>query len=343
MRLIVSKSVCVEWSGWLEKFEGNIYHSSVWAETRHSCHSHPLFFHWLDNNDCCLGIAVGIKHWSPVRYIGHFFKRLDFESYPAVQGNDVDLTRSMIKQLLKFAKDGGYRSLTIQSFCANVMVSDMDQLGFVTTPRIEFILDPGIPEEELWKRLSEHHRRKIKRANRHGLLFEEACTIDAMREIRKLQMMFRDRRMQRGEYFGTVNEDYYEEMGKRYFDKNLGRVFFMTHEKQVVTTAFVTIYAGKAYSVYTGSSEEGFRLDASALLFWKIFSRCRELGCKEFNIGGVPDSAVSPESQSYGLYRFKAGFGGRQVKCLSGTAENLQPLRCKLATIAKRGLKAWKS
>jgi|GEM_PF-2033430 len=336
LRLVVSDSAGPEWQGWLEKFQGNIYHSTQWAKTRLSTHRYPLFFHWLDNNDRCVGIGVGIKSWSPVRHIGRFFKRLDFESYPAVQGNDSDLAGSMIKQLLNFAKEDGYNNLSIQSYMAKIMVPGMDRLGFVTTPRIEFILDLTTSEDVLWKRLSEHHRRKIKKADRHGLLFEEACTLDAMRQLQKLQASSRDRRMQRGEYLDMLDETHYEEMGKSYFGSDLGRVFSMTREDRAVSTAFVSMYADKALYVYGGSSREGFEMDAPALLFWKLFARCRELGCEELNLGGVPASAVNPESQSHGLYRFKAGFGGRQVTCLSGSAEKLQPIRSRLASIARK-------
>jgi hypothetical protein len=336
LRLVVSNSAGAEWQDWLEKFQGNIYHSTQWAETRCSTNRYPLFFQWLDNNDRCVGIGVGIKSWSPVRYIGRFFKRLDFESYPAVQGNDSDLTGSMIKQLLNFAKEDGYSDLSIQSYLANVMVPDLDRLGFVTKPRIEFILDLTTSEDVRWKRLSEHHRRKIKKANRHGLLFNEACTLEAMRQLHKLQANSRDRRMQRGEYLDLLDETHYEEMGKSYFGSDLGRVFFMTHEGRSVSTAFVSMYAGKALYVYGGNSQEGFEMDAPALLFWKLYTRCGELGCRELNLGGVPASAVNPESQSHGLYRFKAGFGGRQVMCLSGSAEKLQPIRSRLVSIARK-------
>jgi hypothetical protein len=343
LHLVASESVGAEWSIWPEKFNGNIYHSVSWADTRVSSHSRPLFFHWLDDEDRCVGIAVGIKSSSPIRCIGRFFKRLDFESYPAVEGNGIDSAKLMIKQLLNFAKEGGYCSLTIQSYFSNVVVPDMDRLGFITTPRIEFILDLTKPEEELWKQLAEHHRRKIKKANKHGLLFEEVCTLDAMKQLRKLQISSRDRRMRRGEHLGMLDEAFYVEMGKGYFEKNLGRIFLITHENQAISSAFVSMYAGKALYVLGGSSDEGFKLDAPALLFWKIFSRCRELGCREFSMGGVPTSAVNPESQSFGLYRFKAGFGGRQVMCLSVSAENLQPLRGWLVRIAKKGWRSWKS
>src|SRR4030065_1445011 len=97
----------------------------------------------------------------------------------------------------------------------------------------------------------------------------------------------------------------FEDMGYRCLEKNLGRVFFMTYGKQPVSAAFISIYRGQAIYVYGGSSDEGFEMDAPALLFWEIFARCREYGCTEFSMGGVPASATNLDSQSCGLYRFK--------------------------------------
>jgi lipid II:glycine glycyltransferase (peptidoglycan interpeptide bridge formation enzyme) len=343
MRLIVSKFAGAAWPAWLEKFQGSIYQSIEWAETRLSVHSSPLYFHWMDDNGHAVGIAVGIESWSPIRYVGRFSKRLDLEAYPVAQGNDIALTRSMIKQIVNFARREGFCSIAIQSYGTNVMVPDMANLGFETTPRIEFILDLTMSDDELWHGFSEHHRRKIKKADKHSLILEELCTVDAMRQFRRLQIISSDRRLQRGENIGLLDDTYYEDIVKRYFEKNLGKIFLLIYENEAVSGALVSLYAGRAYYVYGGSSDTGFQMNAPALLFWKILSRCRDLGCREFNLGGVPASSVSEEAQSHGLYRFKAGFGGRQVKCLSGSMENLRPIRAALVKVAKKGWNLWKS
>jgi hypothetical protein len=340
MRLGISRSCGDRWLRWIEKLEGNIYHSPEWADMQSTNHSCPLFFHWLDHNQRCVGIAVGIQSWSSIPFIGRLSKRLDFDTYPAVEHHNIDLTRTILRKLLDFAKTYGYRCISINSYMAKVAVPDMHQLGFNPKERMEFILDLTMDEEKLWKALSTHHKRKIKKAKKHDLHIEEASTLDAFKKFSKLQRMSRDRRVKRGEHIGLLDDIQFEELGRRYFDKNLGRVFLMMHQKEAISAAFVSIYADKGLYVYGGSSDKGFGMDAPGLLFWHIFERCRELGCKEFNLGGVPASAVNPESESYGLYRFKAGFGGRQVKCLSGSTENLRPRLDWILEMFKRVLKS---
>lgn len=338
MRLEIDRSTGAEWLQWIERFEGNIYHSPDWVETWRSDYAVPLFFRGLDDHGRCVGIALAIERHSSRPVVGRFLRRLDFETFPAVQANDPDQARAMISRIVEFAKAGGYRGLTLQSHYSGVPLSHLDHLGFVATPRIEFIMDLTRSEADRWKQLSTHHQRKIKKASRHGLVFEEACSVEAMQELRRLQIGSRDRRVERGEYFGLQDEAFYEQMGRRYFEGNLGRLFLMRHEGRPVSAAFISIYAGRAFYMLGGSEPKGFELDAPAALFWSVLSRCVELGCREFNFGGVPVSAQDPQSVAYGLYRFKAGFGGHQVVRVSGTMENLQPGLNGLINTVKRFL-----
>jgi hypothetical protein len=336
MQLKVDRSPGAEWVQLVERFEGNIYHSREWAETWRSDYAEPLYFRGLDEQGRCVGIALANERHSSRPVIGRFLRRLDFETFPAVQENDPDVARAMMGRMIEFARVGGYRGLTLQSHYSSVPLSNLDHLGLVATPRIEFIVDLTRSEEERWKQLSTHHQRKIKKASKHGLVFEEACSVEAMQELRRLQIGSRDRRVERGEYFGLQDEAYYEQMGRRYFERNLGRLFLMRYEGRPVSAAFISMYSGRALYVLGGSEPKGFELDAPALLFWKVLSRCVELGCREFNFGGVPASAQDPQSVAHGLYRFKAGFGGRQAARVSGIAENLQSGLSALAGTVKR-------
>lgn len=324
VQLMAARSGGADWKRLAEQFDGNLYHSQEWAETCRTDHSIPVFFRGLDEDGRCIGIALGIETRSRKPIVGRFLKRLDFETCPAVEGNDAGSARAMVAKLAEYGRTGGYRSLSMHSFCSNVAIPDFGDLGFKEIPRIEFRVDLTASEEDLWRGLSSHHQRKIKKARRHGLVFEESSTVEAMQDLRRLQIGSRDRRVERGEYFGLQDEGYYERLGREYFGRNLARLCFMSYEGRRVSAAFVSIYAGRALYVLGGSDPKGFELDAPALLFWHLFTLCRDLGCTEFNLGGVPASAVDSQSLAHGLYRFKSGFGSRAVLCRSGIAESLR-------------------
>ncbi len=339
LQLVVSNEAGSEWADWLKKLNGNIYHSTQWAETRRTATSRPLFFRWLDGSNSTCGIAVGIENWSPFPVVGKHSKHLELGTFPAAGSFKDCFVQDLIAQLLDYSRNAGHSSLVVQSYYADSRCLKSDQQGFEAAHRLEFVIDLTLPEEQLWRNLKTNHRRKIGKARKYDLKFENASDLEAMRQFRRLQVQSRDRRHNRGEHIGTIDDSYYERFGRAYFERDLGQVCFMTHQDTAVSGAFVSIYAGKAYYVFGGSSDEGFSMDAPALLFWEIFSHCRKLGCHEFNMGGVPSAAIDKEAQSHGLYRFKAGFGGQQVPCTSLTAENLQPRRDWLTKMARKVLR----
>lgn len=322
-RLTVTSVPPLDWQADLEACGGTLYHTVLWGEAHASPLSRPLFFRWRDTDGRCTAVAVGIERRSPAQGIGRLFRRLDFESYPALASVTAEGARDAIAQLVEYAADHGYRAVSVQSYAARVAACDLAAIGLTPAPRVEFVVDLTASAEESWKRLSSHHRRKIKRASAHRLTFAEARSLEALRQAREVQIQSRDRRVARGEEIPVGDDAYYERLGARLFAGEAGRVLLAAKDGEVVSAAFIWVYRGAAFYVFGGSSDAGFALDAPAWLFWEGFERCRASGCSEFNLGGVPASALDPDSPSHGLYRFKEGFGGRQVPCVSGHAENL--------------------
>ncbi|MEW6323807.1 MAG: peptidoglycan bridge formation glycyltransferase FemA/FemB family protein [Nitrospirota bacterium] len=320
IQLTVSNHPGPDWSAWLTRLNGNLYHSAAWAESCRTAHKHPIYFHWEDEQARCVGAAVGIASRSPRPVIGRFSRRLDFETYPAA-GDRADLALQMMADLARHASLTGHRALSIHSYLATGPVAGLERLGLSLSPRIEFAVDLTRSPDALWQALSAHHRRKIKKAGRLGLTLVEADSMEALRQFRALQVASRERRRSRGEEIGMLDDLYYEEKGRRYFGRNLGRLCLMLHRGTPVSAAFIALYGGQALYVHGGSSDEGFRMNAPALLFWEAFLQYRTRGCDRFNLGGVPADAADPQSPSHGLYRFKAGFGGRELALADCTTE----------------------
>jgi lipid II:glycine glycyltransferase (peptidoglycan interpeptide bridge formation enzyme) len=217
---------------------------------------------------------------------------------------------------------------------SNITPGPFDHYG-----RIEFLIDLTLTNEQLTKKLSTNHKRKLKKAVKADLKHSIGHNLEAMRVLRSLQVRSRDRRIDRGEKIAIAEDSYYDEIGAAYFKRNLGEVHYLTHEGNAVSAAFISIYNQKAYYVFGGSTDDGFSMNAPGLLFMEIFTHCRDLGCLEFNLGGVPAIAVDKSAQSHGLYRFKSGFGGLEVPCTSLKADNLQPGRDFLFNLARKILR----
>ena len=336
MHLTVDTRPPESWARIVAELRGNIFHSVGWSRISESAFSRPLFFTWTSAGGRIDAVAIGMERRAHIPAVGRWLKRLEFETYPAVRDSSADALEQTLRAVVGFARDGRFMAIEIGSFMAPQPCPAMAGMGLHLHRRTEFVMDLTASDDTLLKGFSSHQRRKHRKAEKHGLEFREATTLDAMKEFRELQVRSRDRRLERGEDIGVLEDSYYEEIGRKYFAHDLGRVFLATHEGEPVSAAFVSIYGGRALYVYGGSSDAGFRLDAPAFLFWNIFRRCRDLNCTEFNLGGVPADAESPDHPSNGLYRFKAGFGGRVIPCVSGSSEDLRPILRRARQLAAR-------
>jgi hypothetical protein len=327
-----------DWIALIDRFGGNLFHAPQWAESRRSATSRPLFFRLYGDGGDCLGIAAGIEMWSPAPAIGRFSKQLVFETYPVVRDDRDELVRTMLQHIIAYAGKHGFRRVEFNSYLTRTSLERPADLG-LETRRIEFSIDLTRTDDQLFAGFNTHHKRKIKKALKHDLQFFESQDTQAMRQFRELQKHSRDRRLERGESIAVMEDGYYEELGKHYFASDLGTVFMLLHEDRPVTAAFIAHYGTQALYMYGGSNDTGLQLDAPILLFSHIFTRCRQRGCRLFNLGGVPEEARQPETQLYGLFRFKAGFGGSQRVCQNLTADHLNPGRDKLLNALKRLLR----
>jgi len=338
MQLSVALKPDSQWEDDLRQLGGNLFHTPQWAASRISGSHRPHYMRMVDDAGRCYGLALGMENRSALPLIGGLSKQLELETYPVVLDDQVDLLRAMVDRIIEYAASKGFRKAVFNSYMGRVLLEDPIRMGVQTQKRIEFVIDLSRTDSELFSGFKTHHKRKIKKARKHGMEFAFSQDLESMQKFRTLQVRSRDRRLDRGEQMAVLEDTYYEELGKRYFKEDIGTVFMMLHEGSPVSAAFVAHYGDHALYMYGGSSDVGFRMDAPVLLFTHIFAHYREKGFRRFNLGGVPAEAMEPDTPSHGLYRFKAGFGGEQVLCSTVTADHLNPGRDKLLNLAKRML-----
>ncbi|HQK10093.1 MAG TPA: peptidoglycan bridge formation glycyltransferase FemA/FemB family protein [Rectinema sp.] len=91
-------------------------------------------------------------------------------------------------------------------------------------------------------------------------------------------------------------------------------VHLLIAEKQSIPLAamFLSISADRATYLYGASSDEGRSLMAPYALQWTAIKESKQHGCHSYDLFGVAPGP-NPEHPLYGLYRFKAGFGGEMI------------------------------
>jgi hypothetical protein len=90
------------------------------------------------------------------------------------------------------------------------------------------------------------------------------------------------------------------------------RITFAKHDGQLVAARAALLYRGRVFDWFAGSSPEGDKLNANALLVWEMIGwGCRN-GFETFDFGGAGDPNVE-----YGVREFKGRFQGQLVNFAS--------------------------
>jgi peptidoglycan pentaglycine glycine transferase (the first glycine) len=105
-------------------------------------------------------------------------------------------------------------------------------------------------------------------------------------------------------------------------------LFLATHEEKTLAAIMVFVWGNTAYYMYGGSSDEERQRMPTYLAQWEAMRWARARGCERYDLWGIadvdendvgPDVATAEETGVLstglgGLYRFKRGFGGREVR-----------------------------
>lgn len=82
------------------------------------------------------------------------------------------------------------------------------------------------------------------------------------------------------------------------------------HDRQPLAAMFLVITGYRGTYLYGASSSRNRNLMASYALQWHAIKIAKERNCTEYDMFGISPQA-DPNHPLYGLYRFKAGFGGK--------------------------------
>ncbi len=172
--------------------------------------------------------------------------------------------------------------------------------GAIVAPYGTFKIDLRRAEEEIWKEMSESHRRKVRQAEKNrvaiisGLEYMEPAYNLIKETFKRSRLGFMD-----------INEF-------RKYIKGLGdwvKIFIAEYENSIQACVVIAFSQHSAYYVYGGSIANPIT-GATNLLHWEAIRYFRNLGVRFYDFVGV---RISPEkgSKQEGLYQYKERFGGK--------------------------------
>ncbi|PDW03378.1 lipid II:glycine glycyltransferase FemX [Candidatus Viridilinea mediisalina] len=192
-------------------------------------------------------------------------------------------------------------------------------------PRSSIHVDLNQPEASLLANCSKGHRADIRRAGRNGV----SVRVGSAADLGTFQAIMEATGQRAG--FAVHSAAYHQTAWQR-FQPN-ARLLFAEQQGQPIAAHMVFADARAGLYLYSGADETGLRSGANHLLAWEALCWARNLGCRYYDLWGIPDAlgraaaALDPDTRAsleaaaasdplQGVYRFKKGFGGRVVRYL---------------------------
>ena len=215
--------------------------------------------------------------------------------------------------LVPVAREHGWAELRVDSFDGPFGARELD--GFDTVERHEFLLDLS---EDRMAACKSSHRRKIRKAEKSGVVVAEETCADSVRLLYTLQGHTQTRRATRGEDMSLPSPAQYDVLAKTFVQQGGGRLIVARIDGNPVSCILIGVGGPRAYYMMGGTSPEGLASNAASLVMWRAIELLQRDKLQVLNLGGVSARAADPESVEHGLYRFKDGWGGERVSCISG-------------------------
>src|SRR5439155_10029345 len=190
--------------------------------------------------------------------------------------------------------------------------------------------------EGLWRGIRKDQRERIRRLEREGVVVEMDATREGVKGLKAVREVTQSKRDQQGlGYELSKDEAFYERLYAHLVQRGVARLFVARYAGQVIAALFFATFNRRAYSVFSGSTDIGYRVGAQSGLFWTAVETFKAEEFRELNRGGVPVSAARETDPLHGIYLFKLRLGTTPSVCHSGE-KVLSPVRERLVQLCNR-------
>lgn len=318
------------WDSLVEQLDGNLHHTSLNARLLHRVNGvAPVYLTLLDDDRALAGLTVAFWQERSNRLAAALTRSAMLDTAPLLKQASAARMRETLLEVEAYARHNGAVWLRINPFQSACTADTFGPLGYATKAYCEFVVDTSQPEERLWKNLSQHHRRALRKAEKHSLEVAVGRDRGDLAILGSLTSISKRKAQKRGESYSGFSERHSDAYKSILLDNDAADVHIVYHEGRPVSAALIPAFNRRASFLFGGSNHEGYALSASIYLLWRAILWAKQHGCREFNLGGVRPDMRLKDSPFYGLYRLKRGFGGVEVDRLAGK-KLLRPYRARI-------------
>lgn len=320
-----------EWDGWLEGSPGggHILQSYDWGEFKKSLGWRPVRL-VLERDGEVVGVGQFLAYDTGPFVPGALWY---CTKGPCLPWNDEEAVRIFFRGVLEVAGREGAHTIKIEPEVLeeqkDVKVLLLDGLGFRKArydlnQKTTMLVDLRPSEEELLARMKGKTRYNVRLAARKGVEVVEPDFEEAWEAF----YGFMEATADRAGYPIRRSQDYLHDNMREMHDAGRGRLFFAVHEGAPLAGIYVYTFGKKYWYIHGGSSNEKRNLMPNYLLQWEVMRWARQQGLVYYDMVGVPRPENLNENDSlWGVYRFKAGFGGEVADFLGCLDLPVKPVR----------------
>jgi len=322
-----------DWDDAIKDLGGSIFHSSYWAEyQRHTQNCQPVFLRTRDSENKVNGSALAFYRQSTRPIASKFFRSLELSAHPATV-SDNETSSEIVEECEGYARQRGCYQITLNSNMSGESAFIPANGGYQEMTRYEFIVDLTRDSDSLWQEIAKDQRNRIRRLERDRVVIRVGKDIEDLQGLRIAREATQSKRSRKGQSYDLSDDDkFYEKVYSFLLEENVGRLFIAKTSSDVIAAIFFMTFNGQAYSMFSGSTDAGYKLGVQSGLFWEAVKAFKDDGFYLLNRGGVPAEAAQKGDDLHGIYEFKKRLGTTPILCRSGI-KILHPLKYQLANL----------
>jgi len=266
------------------------------------------------------------------RSLGRFPLRLGYvPKGPVVDWTQPEDVRAILRAIAQHAREQKALFVKIdpdvdpQTPEGQTVIALLKEEGWRPSPQaIQFrntvLLDLRGTEEELLARMKPKWRYNIRLARRRGVKVRQGTKGD----LATFYALYEETARRDG--FLIRPYSYYQVVWSHFLERDMAVLLLAEWEGEPVAGLMLFIFGERAWYMYGASASGPARRHMpNHLLQWEAMLVARARGCTVYDMWGAPDE-LSESDPMWGVYRFKAGFGGRFQPWIGPWDRPLSPL-----------------
>jgi len=175
------------------------------------------------------------------------------------------------------------------------------------------------PDEDLLSNMKQKTRYNIRLADRKGVSIRIGNQLD----FPVIANMYRQTAARDG--FAVRTADYYLDIWDAFFQAGIAQPLLAEFQGEAIAAVILVRSQNRVIYMYGASTDKERKRMPNHLLQWEAIRWARSQGASTYDFWGAPDEFIESD-QLWGVWRFKAGFGGQVVRHIGAWDYPVQPL-----------------